>query len=166
MSPVVVADAGPLIGLARAEYLEVLRDLYLEVWVPPTVLVELSLEENRPGSRKLRAAFAEGWLSEVRLAQPIETGLLVAIDPGEAEAIQLAGEVDLRFLLIDDRRGRRLARRRGIAIVGSGGVLLAAKEKGLIDRVAPVLADLARNGYRLSKSLRNTVLRMANESED
>lgn len=163
MSRVVVADAGPLIGLARAGHLEVLKDLYGEVCVPPTVKGELCLDDNRPGSRQLRMAFSRGWISEVELSKPVEDSLLLVVDPGEAEAIQLAGEIDLRFLLIDESRGRRLARRRGVRVVGTGGVLLAAKERGFVEQIAPVLDSLRRNGYRLATPLHRELLRLAGE---
>ena len=166
MSRVVVADAGPLIALARTGHIRLLRELYGTVIVPPLVLAELRVEENRPGSRALRTVVSEGWLLETQLRKTsARASLPPAVDPGEAEAVLLAEEVDLRFLLIDERRGRLLAQRRGLPVVGTGGVLLVAKEKGLVDRVATVLGELAKAGYHFSAQLRATLLHLAGESE-
>lgn len=129
MSPI-AADAGPLIGLARAGLLQILPKLYSVVEVPPTVVEELRVEEERPGSRALREAQAAGWLVTRGLEWPEQaTKLEEVVDGGEAEAILLAEERRSRFLLLDERRARLLARSRGVAVVGTGGVLIAAKER-------------------------------------
>jgi predicted nucleic acid-binding protein len=86
------------------------------------------------------------------------------LDAGEASAILLAEQTDCRFLLIDERRGREIARRRGLPVVGLAGVLLAAKQSGLLESVGPVLADLSRQGYRLANALVAEVLRLAGEA--
>jgi predicted nucleic acid-binding protein len=86
------------------------------------------------------------------------------LDAGEAAAILLAQETACRFLLIDERRGRAIARRRGIPVVGVAGVLLAAKRRGLPASVEPVLTALAHGGYRLSDALVLEVLRLAGEA--
>jgi uncharacterized protein len=85
------------------------------------------------------------------------------LDAGEAAAILLAEEVSCRFLLMDERRGRSAALRRGIPVVGRAGVLLAAKRHGLLSSVAPTLLELAHQGYRLSDALVREVLRLADE---
>ena len=85
------------------------------------------------------------------------------MDAGEAEAIALCLLTDARFLLIDDARGRRVARGAGSSVVGVPGVLLAAKAAGHLAAVSPVIEDLAGVGYRLSRRLVETVRRRANE---
>lgn len=165
MTPPIVADAGPLIGLARAGLLDVLPQLYRSVEVPPAVARELRLGEDRPGSRALRQAKTAGWLVERELERPERLGeLLVILDPGEAEAILLARERRSRFLLVDERRARALARRRSVPVVGVGGVLIAAKERGLLSDVGRALQGLTEVGYRLSSELRAEILSRAGES--
>jgi predicted nucleic acid-binding protein len=162
----IVADAGPLIGLARIDHMSILRSLYGTVVVPEPVLSELCAQSDRPGSRALSAALAEGVIQPRALAQGWATELVRLcrlLDAGEASAILLAEETECRFLMIDERRGREIARRRGIPVVGLAGVLLAAKASGLLKSVAPVLAGLARQGYRLSDALVTEVLRLGDE---
>lgn len=165
--PPVVADAGPLIGLARVGLLDLLRHLYGKVLIPAQVLEELQIAEDRPGSRALRAAVQEGWLESAALATGDELEpLSLALGPGEAGAILLSGQRPYRFLLLDERRGRTVAKRRGLRVVGTGGVLLAAKQQGLLSRVSQALDQLAKSGYRLAPELQKQILILAGEGED
>ena len=167
MSRVVVADAGPLIALARIDRLSLLITRYGAVAVPEAVLAELCVDADRPGSRVLSAALAKGDIQPRPLAPGGEADmarLSLLLDAGESAAILLAEQTGCRFLLIDERRGREIARRRGIPVVGLAGVLLAAKRSGLLEAVGPVLADLSRQGYRLSDALVTEVLHLAGET--
>jgi uncharacterized protein len=160
----VVADAGPLIGLARVGLLDLLRQLYGKVLIPVQVLEELQISEDRPGSLALRAAVQAGWLQSVVVASGEELESLgLALGPGEASAILLAGQGPCRFLLLDERRGRAVAKRRELRVVGTGGVLLTAKQQGLLDRVSAALDRLAEAGYRLAPDLRDQILILAGE---
>ena len=73
----------------------------------------------------------------------------------------LAEEVDCRFLLIDERKGRAVARRRGVPIAGIAGVLLAAKKLGFIDEVLPLVKNLEQVRYRMSSALVSEIVRRA-----
>lgn len=75
------------------------------------------------------------WI-EVRRTTSLPDATLADLDPGEREAIQLAQEHRADLLLIDERRGRLEAKRRGMATTGTLGVLLVAAQKGLIDAAA------------------------------
>ena len=143
---------------------EILRELFQNVAVPPAVLAELHLDADRPGSRAIARAKEDGWLlvedapDEGDLAKLAEL-----LDRGEAEAIALAKAKDAK-LLIDERRGRDVARRRGVSVIGTGGVLLSAKRNDVIDKIAPILEDLTAHGYRLGSELRAELLRLAKET--
>lgn len=165
-SPPVIADAGPLIGLARIGRLPLLPKLYGTAVIPLQVLEELRTAEGRPGSEALEQALDSGWLQPEAVRPTGElAALLLALGPGEAEAIVLAQQRPCRFLLLDEKRGRAVAARRGIPIAGTGTVLIAAKEKGLLSDVSDTLDRLAEGGYRLSSVLRAEILRMAGESD-
>lgn len=94
-----------------------------------------------------------------------QTDLLQQLDRGEAEAIRLA----LRFraqdhlLILDERLGRIQARRLGLTITGSLGVLLRAKQSGLISSIKPLIDQLLAKGFYLSPVLVQRVLEVAGE---
>ena len=163
MTPI-VADTGPLIALARAGRLDLLRHMYRQVVIPPAVHGELAIGSRRPGATALAGALAAGWLC----VQPVgnqqvlqELGQL--LDLGEAEAIALAEQLHARFLLIDEAAGRQIARRRGVSVTGVAGVLLSAKASGAVVAVGPIIEELSNAGYRLSSRLVSAVLERARE---
>ena len=165
MSDLIVADAGPLIGMAQIGLLPLLKDLYAKVLIPPKVHDELQIPLLRPGYEALAIALNEAWIS---VSVPRPTAHFAAIkeilgESGEAEAIALAEEGGTD-LLIDERRGRGVALSRGLRIVGTGAVLLLAKERGFIDRVGDALDQLASHSYRIAPSLRARILQKAGEA--
>ena len=165
MTAAIVADAGPLIGLGKIGRLPLLQALYGTVLIPPRVHEELRVGSGLPGAVAAGRAIVEGWLQVRRVADTVAVSRLLAlVDGGEAEAIVLAHESAGGFLLVDDRRARDVARRRGLSIVGTGGVLVAAKRKGLIEAVGPLLDELTGAGYRFSLELKNALLSLAGEA--
>jgi predicted nucleic acid-binding protein len=123
--------------------LELLASLYEQVLIPPAVLAELS------ASRGDFPAIDTAPVSWLMLATPRNQGHVLELrenlDAGEAEAIVLAVERQAELLLVDERRGRRIAEALGLRITGLLGVLANAKRAGLIELVRPVLDELIRN---------------------
>ena len=162
--PPFVADAGPLIALARVEQLKLLRSLFGGGLIPPAVSKEVQTGSGRPGATRIGEALSAGWLRVTPLADDRQAADFVrVVDAGEAEAIALCLERKVRFLLIDDAKGRKVAQRTGIPLVGVAGVLLTAKSRGLLVAVSPILEELASVGYRLSRQLIEGVRHHANE---
>jgi len=164
VSHVVVADAGPLTALARIGRLDLLHELYDAVCVPPVVHAELATDTGKPGAKVLAEAFADEWIT----VKPVVDAEAVSsisrlLDSGESEAIVLAEQESARFLLIDDTRGRRIARGHGIPVVGVAGVLPSAKSRGAVAEVRSMIEALSRSGYRLSPRLVAAVLERAGE---
>ena len=158
------ADTGPLIALARVEMLQLLPRVLGAGVIPPAVHREARTESGRPGAKRIGEALSAGWLRVAALADDTPVAnLLRVVDAGEAQAMALCLQRQARILLIDDTKGRDVARRAGIPLVGVAGVLLAAKSKCLLVAVSPVLEDLVGVGYRLSRQLIDGVRRRANE---
>lgn len=159
----VVADAGPLVGLAVIGGLPWLEHLFRAVLIPEAVAAELRLDSDMRGAHVLASARDAGWLQVVAVTD-VPMRLLAVIDRGEAEAIELARQKVVP-LLIDEFRGRLAARSAGVTVFGSGAVLLRAKEEGLIREVRASLDALTHAEYRLSAALRQEILRLAGECE-
>jgi predicted nucleic acid-binding protein len=69
-----------------------------------------------------------------------------------------------RRLSVDDLQVRRLAKDLGLAVVGTAGVLFAAKQRGFIAAVRPPLDALRAAGFRLRKDVYDEILKAAGES--
>ena len=150
---IAIADTSPIILLSKVGYLSFLRDLFVEVMIPPAVETELHWGSgDRPGVAELAAA---SWMS-VRSVLDREAiqELLGELGPGEAEAIVLTEQMQkTAILLIDDAAGRTRARQRGLLVVGTAGILVQSKERGLIPLVRPILEELRIAGLYLSSTL-------------
>jgi uncharacterized protein len=86
------------------------------------------------------------------------------VDRGEAEAIALAEELRADHLLIDERKGRRLAQQRGVPVIGLLGVVLLAKHAKLISSAGRLLEKLDREaGIYLSDELKKAALKTVGE---
>ena len=156
----IVSDTGPLVALSRARRLSLLEALFETVIIPRVVLDELKIDEYRPGIEDLSLAIAKNsWLKAEEQGELTPFG---GLDAGECAAIVLA-ERHHCPLLVDERKGRAVARKRGIDIIGTGRVLLKAKDCQLIPSVSTVLRELRKQGYRLSDRLCQRLAEHANE---
>lgn len=157
---VVVADAGPLIALARLDALHLLPALFSRAWVTETVLAECCADSARPECAAIRDAIAAGQLG----VRPDPTGHPAwTVDPGEASAIAAALELSAGVVM-DDRAGRRLAGRLGLPVVGTLGVLVLAKRAGLVAEIRPWVETLVASGYYLADGVIEDALRWVGES--
>ncbi|MCA1594830.1 MAG: DUF3368 domain-containing protein [Chloroflexi bacterium] len=143
-----MADASPLIGLAKAGRLDLLPRLYgPPVLIPPRVYVDVVIDgKGRIGARAVQNAIARGWLQIV----PVEDRSLIPArfaGMGEGEAIALALEKHADVLLIDDRAARSEAARRGLSWLSTGGILVDAHGARVLRSVRPVLARMRMKGF-------------------
>ena len=170
---VIVADASPLIVLAKLQRLGLLNDLYGEVLLGPVVKAETidAGEAVRAlGMEQLEAALEDGWLQTVRLTAE-ERGLMQRLsrrsrlDQGEAESIALASVRGLR-LIVDDKEARSVAVVAGVEHVGTAGALLEAYLRQRLDlgELEVALRDLIQVLW-LSPAVVAEVLRIAREAK-
>ena len=148
-----VSDSSPLIALEQIGHFELLRDLFQEVLVPDEVIRETTATVGlRP------------WLRRQPLEGPLLSQVLrPTLGRGEREAISLAVELQARVILLDDEAARNVAARLGLPIMGTAGVLLIAKERGLIGRVKPHLDALLAKRFFLGAQVYELVLSKAGE---
>lgn len=140
---IVVSDTSPIIGLILINRLELLKDIYKQVFIPQAVYDELLVLETF--GFDLSELTTSSWINVVKASnQNFIEELEKELDRGESEAISLAIELNAETLLIDEKRGRTIAERLGIEIIGLLGVLLEAKELSLISSVKPLARQLDR----------------------
>jgi predicted nucleic acid-binding protein len=162
LTKLIVADAGPLIGLGRREQLDLLFKVVEQVFIPSAVQEECTWDTSKPGAKAIQIAIAKGKMKIKPIEKAFEFNLLDTLGRGEIMAIHLAITLQCP-LLIDERLGRKAAVKMGVKVVGTAGVLLMAKKKGFIKSVRPLLDELIAYGYRLSPELIKEILLLANE---
>jgi hypothetical protein len=151
---VVVADASPLIALNQIGELHQLQSLFGSIVVPVAVADEVAPTVALPE-----------WAGVRKLSQPLAPSVLRAqLGPGESEALSLAIEMQAQRLLLDERAGRRLAAALRIPVIGTLGVLLAAKRLGHLASIRPPLEELRARGFWIADSLVEQVLEAAGEA--
>jgi predicted nucleic acid-binding protein len=156
MSRLVAAtNAGPLIYLSVLGRLSLLRDLFSEVLLPDAVYEEVVLQgHGMPGANETKAAVDDGWLRRVAVQdRALVDALLGELDVGEAEAIALARELGLHWILMDDRSGRAKAQLMGLRATGTIGVLLLAGSSGIDVDLKHDLDLLIEHNFRISSEL-------------
>lgn len=154
----VVINTGPLILLGKAGALEIAADLTLEYICPPAVRAELEA-----GVRKGHVANLPEWVRVVPLKAPLSEIASAMLDRGEAEVIQLALEAGAQTVCLDDLRGRRVAVAAGLRVTGVLGLLLRAKELGIIPALRPYCDRLGQEGAWYSRALIERLLADAGE---
>lgn len=156
---ILVADASALIALATCDGLEWLNAIYGEVLVPELVFKEVAFAD-KPQAKRLHA-YLQGKVRSVDMSDFVF--LDAYADAGETQAMLLYKMVRADLLLIDDKRGRKVAQINQIRTIGSLGVLIQAKKAGLISHVKPRLEQIAQSQIYLSADLIGAVLAMSGE---
>jgi predicted nucleic acid-binding protein len=152
---VVATNAGPLIYLSVLGRLPLLRELFAEILLPDAVYEEVVLHgHGLPGANETKAAVEDGWLRRAVVQnRALVDALLGDLDIGEAEAIALARESGLRWILMDDRSARAKARLMGLTVTGTIGVLLLARRSGMDVDLQRDLDLLIEHNFRIFHQL-------------
>ena len=153
---IVIADTTPLISLLKIGKLWLLESLFREILIPQAVYEELTSNsrfydealqvENCAFIRRVKV----GNIDSVRLLQRA-----VGIDKGESEAIVYTDECHADLLLVDEAKARQVAKQMGLKIMGTIGILLAAYEKGIIQKedMLECIDVMRKTGRHISESL-------------
>jgi predicted nucleic acid-binding protein len=145
----VISNTTPLNYLALINLQDILPALFGHVLIPEAVWHELS-SSTAPQPVKDWLDTKPSWL-DPRVVSQISPDLL-QLDPGEREAIALAQSLDASLVLLDERRGRRMARGLGLKVSGTLGVLDLAARRGLVD-LADAFSRLERTTFRATPRL-------------
>jgi predicted nucleic acid-binding protein len=142
-------DSTCLIGLERINRLDIIPALFHPVFVTSDILSEI-------GS-------IYPWMQvEDPSNSALEKSIALLVDKGEASVITLAHEKGFKVIL-DDRQARLIAKQLMLSVIGTIGLLIEAKRKGVIQYLNPVIQDLEMNGFYLSNALKNEAIRIVNE---
>lgn len=152
---IIVSDTSAITLLLQIGRIAILPALYQDVVIPVEVANEL---------QRFHAALPD-FIRVLSVANRARLEQLQAeLDIGEAAAIALMLEGKGDLLLMDERRGRRVATREGLAVVGVIGVLVEARQRGLITSLAAVIGELEQiAGFRVSPRLKQCVLQAVGE---
>ncbi|MDR3328850.1 MAG: DUF3368 domain-containing protein [Prevotellaceae bacterium] len=158
---VVVCDSSPVVALATVDKLGLLDALFHEVVIPRRVFEELTVPD-KPEAEKIRV-WAQAKVVAQAANSPLVRTLNMLLDAGESEAMALYWERKASYLLIDEKRGRRIAAQNEVRVVGTFGILLMSKQRGLIATVKPVMDLLRCSAIRFSDKLYHAILELAGE---
>lgn len=128
----VIADTGALISLGHIGKLHLIGDLFGDFLIPEAVWEEL-LSYNNPSFPASNFTLLEEKRQKINSPNYLKN----IIDFGESEAIILYKELHADYLLIDDKKARSIAESLDVNCIGSAGILIKAKDKGLIEAIKP-----------------------------
>jgi len=151
MNNIIISDTSCLIALDRIGYINLLQDTFTTIYT--TKIVAEEFEEPLPDWVIVKDVANVNKFEELKLS----------LDPGEASAIALALETENAVLIIDEKKGRKIASDLSVVIIGTLKVLLIAKNKGVIVSVKQIIDELQKHSFRFSKTIVDEVLRLAEE---
>lgn len=152
-----ISDTGPLIILYECSKLWILKDLYDEIIIPHSVSRELL---RKPEGDKI---LNNKWIKVKKVDKSDKLNILRGfLDEGEAEAVAFAIENNSPILL-DEKKGRRIAKSLGLSIQGTLGSLVIAKKRKLIESVRETVEVIINKGYYIDQELITEVLKISGE---
>lgn len=151
MQPVIISDASCLILLAKIDKVEVLHKLFGKIVTTQAVADEF----GRPLPEWVNIRNPKSDINFIALQD--------TLGKGESSAIALSLELDESILIIDELRGRRIAKQLGLTITGTLGVIAQAKIAGVIPSVIPIIEKIKQTDFYITNELEQVILKMAEE---
>jgi len=156
----IITNTTPVLSLLKIDKLDLLKELYGEVTVPNAVYQEIEKGKHKPYYQDLKLV---DWIKIEQIKNTDSLAFFVDLDKGEAEVLILAKEQKADLVILDEIMGRRYAKRLELNLMGTMGVLLKAKEKGMIDSIREILTELTEKGTWLNPKLIKKVIDLSNE---
>lgn len=159
----IVCNSTPLIGLATIGRFDLLRRIFGRIAIAPAVWTETVTQGRTEGGARREVEAAE-WIDRIEVNDRLAVRVLLdELDQGEAETIVLALELGADWVVMDERKGRRKLEQLGIPKVGTLGILLKARQAGLIPMLRPEISRLRASGFSISDSVVSSILAAAGE---
>lgn len=157
----VVVNSTPLIVLCGIGRLDILQRMYQEISIPEAVYHEVTAMEDM-ACVQIRSA--RGWIHVEQIQDQTEKKMYKAkLHAGEVEVMVLAQEQNADLVIIDDNAAKKTARYLGLKVTGTLGVLLKAKQQGILEQIHPLLSEMKHNGFYISPAIEAIVLKQAGE---
>lgn len=157
----IVINTSPWIALSICAKTELLKQLYEEVYMPIGVKEEILIGgEEKVGVIELGKS---SWLKVEEVTDIEKPKLLYELDRGEAEVIILAKEKKIKEVLIDEKVARMQAKILGLEVIGTLGLLLMAKKKGLLSEIKPLIEKMLQRGIWIRSETVKGILEEAGE---
>ena len=150
-SEIIISDTSCLILLFKIDELDLLKKLSDKVFITKTIKQEFG--KSLPDWIEIKSP------SDDHYQQILE----MELDAGEASAIALSLETDNSVLIIDDLKGRKVAERLKLKYSGTFGLILKAKQEGILTNISPIINKIIQTNFRFSENLLETILREAGE---
>ncbi|MDR3286234.1 MAG: DUF3368 domain-containing protein [Prevotellaceae bacterium] len=151
MSKTIISDTSCFIVLSKTGQLDLLHQLFGNITTTPEIVEEFG--EKLPDWIEIVAA------KDIHKRHLFET----QVDKGEASAMALAFEMENSLLIIDDYKARKLEHTLNIDYTGTIGIIILAKQKGIIDSIKPILAKIKETNFHISAELELQALIQAKE---
>lgn len=152
MREAIIVDTSCLILLSKIDSIEILKTLYEKVLTTPQVLEEYNHAQPE----------------FIQIRKPNDTSLQQALSQilgkGESSVIALGFEIPEGLLVIDDRKARKVAKSLDFAVTGTLGILVKAKQAGVISQIKPLLDKLPQTDFRISATVVAKILEIAGEN--
>jgi len=149
----IISDAGPIFSLALIDHLDLLHEFFDEILIPTAVWNEITKEEHTSHHDTI-LNFFQGRVKQINRSNHLS----FIMDYGESEAVILYEEQDADFLLIDDKKARKIAENLGVKCIGTLGILVKARTSGIIDELKPLFEYFISNHRYYSLELLNQIL--------
>ncbi|SFO91952.1 DUF3368 domain-containing protein [Salibacterium halotolerans] len=162
----VLVNSTPIIGLSMIGKLSLLTDLFDDVLVPEAVFYEIIHDHTSKshGKQELLEFIDKGTFQLYRVENsPMVQKLYGKLHEGELEVIVGAKELNVSYVIIDEKAARTLSKTFMLTPIGTLGILILAKKKGKIEAIKPILDELKEYNFHVSKSLYYKVLHQAGE---
>lgn len=157
----VIVNSTPLIVLCGIGRLEILQKMYTEITIPVAVYREVIEKEDSVQEQLKNAA---DWIHIQEIKDHSEKKMYKAkLHDGEVEVMILCQEQSADLAIIDDNAAKKTAKYLGIPVTGTLGVLIKAKQRGVVKEIRPIISDLKARGFYISYQVEKMVLECAGE---
>ncbi len=151
MPKTIISDTSCFIVLSNIKELELLHKVYGQIITTEEIANEFG--EKLPD-----------WVEIKTVSDKLKQQILeIQIDKGESSAIALALEIPDSTIVLDDYKARLIAKKLGISVTGTIGVIIKAKLKGIIPSIKPILEKIKNTDFRLSSEIEIQALKEAGE---